>query len=268
MTQTDLSNLLSCRPLGLVFDIDGTLSPIAPTPGEARLYPGIADLLQRAAQLVDVAVMTGRAIRSGAAIVRLENLTYIGTHGLEWADGLPDHNQVHVVPEALPYSEPGKRLLDLVAQEMDKQAGILIEHKIVGGAIHYRLAPNPEQARQRILTLLEEPAKREQMLLKEGKRMVEIVAPLTINKGEALRRYCERFHLQGVLFAGDDLTDLDAILETKRLRSPSLAALSVAVRHHDTLPALLENADIVVEEVEGMFGLLQEIVAQLESVTN
>src|SRR6266567_9276878 len=87
--KVNLQTVLSQRPLGLVFDIDGTLSPITPTPDEARLFPGVVPLLEQARQLAHVAIMTGRAIDNGAAMVNVEGLTYIGSHGLEWCNGLP-----------------------------------------------------------------------------------------------------------------------------------------------------------------------------------
>jgi trehalose 6-phosphate phosphatase len=263
MISEELSRVLAQQPLGLVFDIDGTLSPIAPTPEEARLYPGVSELLAEARKYARVAIMTGRAVDDGTALVNVEGLTYIGTHGLEWCDGLPPAHPVHLIPEALAYVEPGKYLLDLVERELSDLPGIIVQRKRVGGSIHYRLAPEPEQAKQRILTLLEEPARRLHMRLGQGKMVVEVLAPLNINKGEALHRFVQRQQLQGVIFAGDDRTDLDAMLEIAKLRQNGMGALAVAVQHSDTLSALLEHADMVVQEVAGMVRLLREIVDSL-----
>ena len=102
MLDKNLQTVIAQRPLGLVFDFDGTLSSIAPTSEEARLYPGVAALLERARVHAHVAIMTGRAIEDGAEKVNVEGLTYIGTHGLEWSDGLPSMHAVEVVPEFLP----------------------------------------------------------------------------------------------------------------------------------------------------------------------
>ncbi len=264
MPAGDIQSVLAQRPLGLVFDIDGTLSPIAPTPEGATLYPGVAPLLERARQYAHVAIMTGRAIEDGAAMVNVEGLTYIGTHGLEWSDGLPWQHPVEVVPEALAYREPGMYLLDLVEQRLPELPGVIVQRKHIGGTVHYRLAPDPEAARQIILAILEEPARQLNMSLSEGKRMVEVRVPLAIDKGQALHRFVERFKLHGVIFAGDDRTDLDAILEIARLRQAGMSALSIVVQHADTLPTLLEQADIVVPGVKGMVDLLQRIVEALE----
>lgn len=259
----NIQTVLSQRPRGLVFDIDGTLSPIAPTPEEARLYPGVVALLERARERANVAIMTGRAIDDGARMVNVDGLTYIGNHGLEWSDGLPWLHTVHMVQEALAYVEPGKKLLDLAEDGLAGLPGIIIQRKSVGGTVHYRLAPDPEEARQRILSLLEEPARRVNMRLGEGKLVVEVKTPLAVNKGYALRQFVQRLGLRAVVFAGDDRTDFDAVVETSRLREEGIAALSIVVQHADTLPELLEHADIVVQRVEGMVELLREMVGML-----
>lgn len=261
MVDTNIAELVAQRPLGLVFDIDGTLSPIAATPGEARLYPGVAELLEQAKQHAHVAIITGRAIEDGARMVNIEGLTYVGTHGVERADGLPPYTPIQVIPEAMEYVSAGNYLLDLAEQE--HFPGVFVARKSVGGSIHYRLAPDPEQARQSILALLEEPAQRVHMQLSEGKRVVEVRIPLNINKGHALRSFTQRYKLQGVLFAGDDRTDIDALLEIEHLRLEGVKTLGVAVQHSDTLAELLAHADIVVQEVEGMVELLHTIVENL-----
>ena len=256
----NIQAVLTHRPLGLVFDIDGTLSPIAPTPDEAQLYPGAASLLEEARKYAHVAIITGRAVEEGAAMVNVDGIIYIGTHGLEWCDGLPSSHVVQIVPEALTFVEPGKYLLDLAEKELAGMPGIIVERKRVGGSIHYRLCADPEQARQRILALLAEPASAVNMRLSEGKRIVEIKPPLAVNKGQALRQFVQRWGLEGVIFAGDDRTDLDAMLEISRLQKEGIAALSIVVQHADTLPILLEHGDIIVQGVEGMVKLLHEMV--------
>jgi len=263
MTAIDISTVLSQRPLGLVFDVDGTLSPIAATPDSAYLYSGVEAMLEQMRQYAHVAIMTGRALRDGARMVNVDNITYIGTHGLEWSDGLPATHSVQLVPEAMAYVEPGKQLLDLVEQHLENLPGVIVQRKSVGGTLHYRSAPNHEQAQQGILALLEEPARKMGMRLGEGKMIIEVLAPLAINKGQALRSYVQKFALHGIVFAGDDRTDLNAVREIVRLRQDGRTALAIVVRHHDTPPELLTFADIIVDGVEGMANLMQEMLKKL-----
>ena len=103
------------------------------------------------------------------------------------------------------------------------------------------------------------------MRLSEGKFALEIRVPLPIHKGQAIRHFGERYGLNAIIFAGDDRTDLDAVIEITRMRREGISALSIVVQHHDTLPELLAQADIVVQEVPGMVELFREIVTILES---
>ena len=264
-TQLQLQTALAQRPFGIAFDIDGTLSPIAPTPDEARIYPGALSLLERAKKHAHIAILTGRSIDDGAGMLNIDGLTYIGTHGLEWSEGLPWLHPVEIKPEALNYYEPGKYLLDLVEQHLSELPGVIVQRKRIGGSIHYRLAPDPTETRQKLLSLLKQPARQVNMSLSEGKLIIEIRVPLPIHKGLALRQFVQRYGLNAIVFAGDDRTDLDAVTEITTMRKEGIAAVSIVVQHHDTLPELLTRADIVVQEVPGMVELLREMVTILES---
>lgn len=264
--EKEIEEVLQQQPVGLLFDIDGTLSPIVPTPGEARLYPGAADLLRDAQKYAHVGIITGRAVVNGAQLVNVDGLTYIGTHGLEWCEGYrTGQHTVDLIPQALPYVGPGKAVLDMVEKELGDLAGIIVERKSVGGSIHYRLTADPEQTRIRILSKLEGPVRDAHMRIGEGKYVVEVLTPLMVNKGEGLRRFVQRFGLHGIIFAGDDRTDLDAVLAVQQLRKEGFVAHAIVVQHSDTLPALLEHADTLVQGVEGMIQQLREIVNHLSS---
>jgi trehalose 6-phosphate phosphatase len=265
MLAQEIQNVLRQKPLGLVFDIDGTLSPIASTPGGAHLHPQAAELLEQAKKYAHVAIVTGRGLQDGARMVGVDNITYVGNHGLEWSNGLPETHEVTLVAEARPYEQAGKEVLDLAEQELKPIIPeLIVQRKSVGGTLHYRLAPDPEQARERILSVISEPAQRANMRVGEGKRVVEILPPITVNKGTALQMLVQRFQLRGIVFAGDDRTDLNGVLALEGLRETGLAAWTIAVRHTDTPVQLLEHADSSVNEVEGMIGFFKEMIEFLE----
>ena len=76
--------MLRQAPAALATDVDGTISKIAPTPGEA-----VVDATAKAAlallseRLAAVVVVSGRAPEVAGEMVGLANLTYVGNHGLE-----------------------------------------------------------------------------------------------------------------------------------------------------------------------------------------
>jgi trehalose 6-phosphate phosphatase len=263
MPLLSFQTILAKRPLGLVFDIDGTLSPYVSFPYIAQLYEGVVPLLEQAREHAHIGILTSRGIDDAAALVNLDEITYFGTYGLECSNGLPWLHPVQIMTEALTYVEPGKRLLDLVEQRLSGLSGIIVERKRIGGTVHYRHCPDPEGARQLILSLLKEPAQQLNMRLVEGERVVEVRAPEGEDKGRALQRFVRHFGLRGVIFAGDDIPDLEAFLEIAKLKQEGIAALSIVVRHVNTSAELLEHADVVVQEVEGMVELLREMVESL-----
>ncbi|MEE8384918.1 MAG: trehalose-phosphatase, partial [Dehalococcoidia bacterium] len=77
------------RPLGLLSDIDGTLSPIVPRPEDATVPEAIrAPLRALVAKGVKVAFITGRSLEMARRMVGLDDAAYAADHGLTvWLDG-------------------------------------------------------------------------------------------------------------------------------------------------------------------------------------
>ena len=264
MTAFDLPSVLARRPLGLVFDLDGTLSLMPSTPEYGCLWPGVAEDLERAKQYAHVAILSGREVQGSAGVVKIAGLTYIGVHGLQWCSDLPTIQMPYLLPEARPYAEPGAQLFTLLEQHLADFPGVLLQPKSIGGSVFYGQAAEPEETRARLLALLKEPAQRLGMRIDETRLIIEILAPLAIDKGVALRRYVQQLGLQAVCFAGDDRNDLAAMLEIEHLRQEGLAACSIVVRHANTPPTLLEHGDVVVDDIAGMAAQLHEMVEILE----
>ena len=72
------------RQLALILDVDGTISPIAPTPEAALVDAACQMALQTlVVQLPMVAVVSGRPAAEAASIVGVDGMVYVGDHGLE-----------------------------------------------------------------------------------------------------------------------------------------------------------------------------------------
>src|SRR3982751_4733068 len=96
---------LAGRPLLLLFDVDGTLAPIAPRPSLARVPEETRDLLTVLARRprVSVVLVSGRAGHDARRMVAVENLWTIGNHGAETID---PSGVVTVDPAVARYAEP------------------------------------------------------------------------------------------------------------------------------------------------------------------
>lgn len=240
---------------GLFLDFDGTLSEIAPTPEAAVAAPGAAEVLSALARRFRVvAVVSGRRVEEVAdKLGRPEDVQLFGLYGLEGGDHGDDGRAVEsgarAVEEILP------RVLEVAAGVQ----GSLVEPKGSNLAVHYRLAPEPETAHRALLDALRPLARAVGLRVVEGKRVVELVPLDAPSKGDLLVR--ESRGLRGVLYAGDDLADLDAFGALDALAAAGAYAVKVAVRSAEAPDELLRAAHLTVggpsELVEVLRGLLE-----------
>lgn len=263
-----LRQALAQRPRGLLLDIDGTLSPIAPTPEAARLLPGIAPLLERAAERFEVvALISGRGAADARRLVGVERLLYIGNHGLErWT---PGENAPQVVPEARPYIPAIAQALDVAERDLlPRLGGLRIERKGIGGSIHTRLCANPQQALATVLEALRPVVDQLGLRLTEGKLVAEIRPPLALNKGAAVEGLVQERRLRGALYLGDDTTDIDAFRALRRLREAGAClGLAVAVLHEEAPPTLAAEADLALPSIDAVPAFLAWVIAAESRVT-
>ncbi len=252
-----LRPVLGRRPLGLATDIDGTISPIADTPGEATVTPLCRRYLQEIARHVEVvAAMSGRTVQDARRLVGLEELTYVGNHGLSW---WPRHGRgEETLAEAAPYESLVREARAGLAPLLNLP-GLILEDKGPILAFHYRLSPDRSAARTAILAALA-PWSERGLRLGEGRLVVELGPPLDVDKGTALARLMEAHRLGGVLYLGDDLTDVDAFRMVHRWRGEGkVAAAAVAVRNAESGPEVVEAADYWLDGVAGVEWLLGEV---------
>jgi len=251
-----LHRVISQRPLGLISDIDGTLSPIAPTPEEAFVPPGVRRLLEELlARGVFVALISGRTLADARRMVGLDGLTYAGNHGLHlWVDGREE-----AAPEIAEYEAKARQVLaDLRGLS---HPGVRIEDKGPVIAVHYRLAPDEMAAWAAILAALQASAAAQEFRVTEGRKVVELRPPIAIDKGTALLRLARRWALRGLLCLGDDTTDIDMFKAAGELRG--VEAASIAVEDKETTPEVLAQADFSVKGIKGVEWLLALICEQL-----
>jgi trehalose 6-phosphate phosphatase len=225
-------------------DFDGSLSRIVARPELARPVEGAREAL---AALVPayrlVAVVTGRRSEEVAGLLEVPGVSYLGLYGLEEA-----------VPE----------LMAVVAPRAEAAAAVVaeawVEDKGVSVAVHYRQASDPRAARAVLLTALQPVATSAGLEVVEGKMVIELLPADRPRKGGAVERIAGEHALRAVLFAGDDVADLDAFAGLDRLAARGVLAVRVAVQGKDTPEPLLEAADIVVDGPDGLVDLLRQLV--------
>jgi trehalose-phosphatase len=114
----------------LLLDVDGTLAPIVPRPDDAHMPDETRSLLRElAARYALVACVSGRSSAEARRIVGVEELLYVGTHGLELAPG------------AAVWRDQIERFAATVDWPPE-----WIENKSLSLSLHYRQSPEPEKS--------------------------------------------------------------------------------------------------------------------------
>jgi len=261
----DLAANLSRSVIGL--DFDGVLAPIVADPAAAHIHPGAAEvLLELAGQALAVAVITGRPARQalalggldeiGAAVAEIgSELHLYGQYGNErWSST----NRRIVSPRPPRGLSTFLRELPRLVRESDA-VGAHIEEKGLAVAVHTRLLPDPDAARDRLVPVLRQAAARHDLAVEPGRAVVEVRSP-GMHKGKAVRTIVAELDAQGFLFAGDDLGDLEAFHAVAELRESGLTTLLVCSAS-DEQSALIPLADVVVPGPDGVLDLLRRLTA-------
>lgn len=189
------------QPL-LAFDFDGTLAPIVEHPDDAKVPAMTSRCLALLARRYPVAIITGRAVADVAPRLRFRPQYIVGNHG---AEDLQDARRSlwHAALQGLRARIAGQAAA-LAA------AGVHPEDKQFSLALHYRLAPDHDQALQcisRLLTPLE-PG----LVTVGGKCVVNVVAAGAPDKGDAVLSLVRRCAAGAAIFVGDDIND-EAVFE-------------------------------------------------------
>ncbi|OFW57718.1 MAG: trehalose-phosphatase [Candidatus Solincola sediminis] len=240
------------RHSGIFLDFDGTISDIAPKPGIAQLHPRAAHILPSLATRYPLCVLSGRRAANVAEIVGLPHIHYIGVHGMEWLEDEPK-----IDPEILPFLPRLDRARQKLQSELDELPGVTVEDKMLTLGLHYREAPEQED---KALDLAQKLADTLGLKVRRGRKVVELRAPVDVDKGTALGRLSHAWRLKRALYAGDDLTDVDAFRGLRRLiREGGFEGTAIAVLSDETPIELEAVADITVLGVDGLLDILAQL---------
>ncbi|MDD4909491.1 MAG: trehalose-phosphatase [Candidatus Omnitrophica bacterium] len=210
------------KHLLLFLDYDGTLAPIARTPGEAVLSKEVKGLLRglSTSPYCSLGIISGRALGSIKKAVGIKGIIYAGNHGLE-IEG-PEFK--FTVPLSPRFRSALRDISGKLRKRLSGIKGVLMEDKGLTLSIHYRLAGRKDiPAFERAVSEVTRPyAARGSVGIDHGKKVYEIKPPIQWDKGKAVLWLMARRQFasggKGVLpvYIGDDVTDEDAFKALKR----------------------------------------------------
>lgn len=218
-------------------------------PPAARPLDGVVEVLGRlTAAYRLVAVVSGRPGRFLAEHLAVDGLVRWGSYGLERveADG-----SVVAAAEA----EAWKPAVAAVVRRAREAAppGVGVEDKGVSVTLHVRNAPDQEGW---VRSFASGEAHATGLVEHDAKMSVELRPPLEVDKGVVVGRLLDGAGVSTACFVGDDMGDLSAFAALAAVER----GVRVAVRSEESPPALLEQADLIVDGPEGVLALLRALV--------
>lgn len=192
-------------PVSLFLDVDGTLLDIADRPSEVITPVGLVDALARTERKLDgaLALISGRSIEDLDRLFAPLRLRASGVHGAEarFDPGAP----AVLSPGAI---ELPASLWAALTEAVRPFSGAFAENKRFSFTVHYRLAPEAEEALREAVMRLVVSAPRTPIEVMNAHCAIELKAP-GYDKGRVITKFLSDRLFAGrtPIFVGDDTTD-------------------------------------------------------------
>ena len=241
-------------PFGLITDVDGTISPTAPTPGQAKVSPACRRHLARLCQQIAlVATVSGRPAAQVKEMVNVRGMVYIGNHGLERLV----KDRAELTGDARGYSEVVQSAIGELSRLLSEE-GLIIENKGITATLHYRRSPDPRLAEKHILEAIRNSPEAKQLQVMPGRMAINLLPPITANKGTATLELITEYHLRRGIYLGDDVTDIDAFRAIHASSQKSdFQGWAIAVTSEETPGLLVDEADFTLKGVRDVARFLE-----------
>ncbi|WP_299279150.1 trehalose-phosphatase [uncultured Georgenia sp.] len=211
-----LRDLAALPSVLVALDFDGVLAPLVDDPATSRITPAAVEAIARLDDLpgIHIALISGRDADTLVSLAEVPAGTLVvGSHGAQRGHvGLSPDRTPYLVAQPLELTDAQARLRAEVLREAtaltERYPGAWVETKPGSVVVHSRRC-TPEDAAELTAAVLAGPAAREGLRVQEGKDVVEM-AVVHATKGDAVAELRAEVSPQGVLFAGDDVTDEDA----------------------------------------------------------
>lgn len=243
----------------LLFDYDGTLTPIVEHPWQAQLAPRTRELLAEltAQPHIHVGIFSGRCLDDLERLIGLSQLAYCGLSGIEMR--IDGNLLVH------PTARDSVQLINEITRRLSAiehvYPGAWVEHKRYGFTVHFRgvEAAMIEEVHKRILGFLDSWAR--QLRIIEAPLAVEVLVGGTWTKGDAVRRMIETVgEPLFILYAGDAPNDREAL---EAATAHGGIALGVGPLAPPAATAHVADPDTLVSWLEALLHTVQGVPVEL-----
>ncbi|XP_052190172.1 probable trehalose-phosphate phosphatase H [Diospyros lotus] len=249
------------KQIVMFLDYDGTLSPIVDDPDRAFMSESMRKTVRKLARYFPTAIVSGRCRDKVYSFVRLAELYYAGSHGMDIKG--PSKGSKHNPGAQAVLFQPASEFLPMInevyealSEKTKSIPGAKVEHNKFCVSVHFRCVDEEtwSDLAQQVRSVLKEYPK---LRLTQGRKVIEIRPTIKWDKGKALEFLLESLGFGNCsdvfpVYIGDDRTDEDAF---KVLRERGLGSgILVSKIPKET------NASYYLQEPSEVMDFLQRLV--------
>ncbi|KAM7499754.1 hypothetical protein LguiA_024168 [Lonicera macranthoides] len=221
-------------------DYDGTLSPIVSDPDSAFMSEPMRRAVSQVANRFPTAIITGRSRDKVYEFVKLDDVYYAGSHGMDimgpppppqlnYSNGKYQTRALDKKGNGFTIFQPAREFLPAIEKmlnELEEKThdiqGVMIEDNRFCISVHYRRVQEEDYRvlEEEVQSVLDKYPK---FHLTRGKKVMEIRPSIKWNKGDAVEYLLDTLGFANSndvlpLYIGDDRTDEDAFKVLRRRR--------------------------------------------------
>ncbi|XP_057489827.1 probable trehalose-phosphate phosphatase D isoform X2 [Actinidia eriantha] len=207
------------KQIVMFLDYDGTLSPIVEDPDRAFMTHEMREAVRDAAKYFPTAIVTGRCRAKVSSFVRLSQLYYAGSHGMD-IKGPAKGNKYRKGNQAVLF-QPAREFLPMIdevykalLEKTKSTPGAKVENNKFCVSVHFRCVDEKSwnALAEQVRSVLNDYPK---LRLTQGRKVLEIRPTIKWDKGKALEFLLESLGYANSdevfpVYIGDDRTDEDA----------------------------------------------------------
>ncbi|KAL6523705.1 hypothetical protein OROGR_017308 [Orobanche gracilis] len=214
-----ITNASKGKQIVMFLDYDGTLSPIVEDPDRAFMSDPMRATVKKLARYFPTAIVSGRCIDKVYSFVRLAELYYAGSHGMDIKG--PSKGSKHNKGAETVLFQPASEYLPMIDEvykalmEVTKDTpGAKVENNKFCLSVHFRCVDEKEwsELAKQVESVVEGYP---DLRLTQGRKVLEIRPTIKWDKGKALEFLLESLGYANCtevfpVYIGDDRTDEDA----------------------------------------------------------
>ncbi|KAL6633837.1 hypothetical protein ACP70R_026508 [Stipagrostis hirtigluma subsp. patula] len=209
------------RKIAVFLDYDGTLSPIVDDPDKAFMSPVMRAAVRNVAKYFPTAIVSGRSRKKVFEFVKLKELYYAGSHGMDIMTSVASSGHKHEKNKEASFFQPASEFLPMI-DEVSKSLlevtsgieGASVENNKFCVSVHYRnVAEKDWEVVARLVNEVLEDFPR--LKVTNGRMVLEVRPVIDWDKGKAVEFLLQSLGLNDPenvipIYIGDDRTDEDA----------------------------------------------------------